>query len=201
MKDKLFNQLKFLENERARLEPLAENHFEELWKVANDQSIWEFTQAKICGKGEFKNYFFAALSEKDQQISMPFAVFDKQSRRWAGSTRYGSIAFEHRRLEIGWSWYARDLHGSGLNAACKFLLLEYAFQELELNRVELKTSLLNIRSQKAMEKLGAVKEGIFRRHIINSDGSLRDTVYYSYIRDEWNEIKKCYFNSCSQFPR
>lgn len=193
MREKLFSASNILENGRAKLVPLQEMHFELLWPLAAGKDIWRYTQAAINNKNDFRNYFDAALRERELQLSYPFAVFDKHTECWAGSTRFGSFSFEHKRLEIGWTWYGSEFHGSGLNAACKNLLLNFAFRQLGVNRVELKTSLLNTRSQRAMEKLGAVKEGIFRHHMVNADGSLRDSVYYSFVREEWQEVEAKYF--------
>ena len=128
--------------------------------------------------------------ERKQFLSYPFAVYDKQYECYAGSTRYGNISFPNKRLEIGWTWYDKNLQGTGLNKACKDLLLSYGFETLGLNRIEQKTSLLNQRSQAAMTKLGATREGVFRKHMVNEDGTIRDSVYFSYISDDWEMIKK-----------
>ncbi len=182
-----------LENERARLEPLQAQHYEHLLPVALNLEIWEFTSATVTDETSFKQYFTDALNEKAQKVSYPFAIFDKQANRYAGCTRYGNISFEHKRLEIGWTWYHPQLQRTGINKNCKHLLLTFAFDVLQFNRVELKTSGTNIKSQGAMLKIGAVKEGVLRRHMINGNGSLRDSVYFSFIREEWEETRKKYF--------
>ncbi len=184
---------KMLENDRVRLEPLEEKHFISLWPVAMHTDIWKFTIATIRTENDFRKYFDEALSEKQKGISYPFAVFDKATQSYAGSTRYGSFSKEHKRMEIGWTWYGPEFQGTGLNKACKYLLLKYGFINLCLNRIELKTSLLNKRSQRAMEKLGAVREGVFRNHIVNMDGTIRNSVYFSFIKDDWEETQKKYF--------
>ena len=133
------------------------------------------------------------MLEKQQKRSYPFTYYNKQTNQYAGSTRFGNIDLANKKLEIGWTWLHPDLHGTGFNKHAKFLLLSFGFEQLKLNRIELKTSLLNLRSQKAMLKIGAVKEGILRRHSINDDGTVRDTVYFSFIKEEWPEIKKGIF--------
>ncbi len=188
-----FNEEFVLENERARLEPLTEKHYPWLLPVAMEKELWEFTSVTIKDEADFKGYFNEALSERKQGLSYPFAIYDKKAGRYAGSTRFGSIVFSHKRLEIGWTWYHPSLQRTGINKACKFLLLSFAFETIGLNRVELKTSLLNLKSQGAMLKIGAIKEGIFRRHMINQDGSLRDSVMFSFIGEEWPEIKQTIF--------
>lgn len=183
-----------LEDEVARLEPLEEKHFELLLPTTMQTAIWEFTIAKIYTREDFRKYFDTALEERKKHKAYPFAIYNKQLNQYLGCTRFGNIEFQHKKLEIGWTWLHPQLHGTGFNKHCKFLLLSFCFEKLMLNRVELKTSLLNIRSQKAMLKIGAVKEGIFRKHIINEDGSTRDSVYFSFINEEWPEVKNRIFN-------
>ena len=182
-----------LENDRARLEPLKPEHFEKLLPIALNLEIWEFTSATVTDEKSFQKYFTQALSEKSEKASYPFAIFDIQANQYAGCTRYANIFFEHKRLEIGWTWYHPPLQRTGLNKNCKYLLLSYAFDVLQLNRVELKTSGTNVKSQGAMLKIGAVKEGTLRRHMISERGMLRDSVYFSFIREEWEETKQNYF--------
>lgn len=182
-----------LENERARLEPLRPEHFADLLPVALNLEIWEFTSALVTDEQSFQKYFAQAMHEKNHQLSYPFAIYDKRENRYAGCTRYANIAFEHKRLEIGWTWYHPGLQRTGINKSCKHLLLSFAFDVLELNRVELKTSGTNVKSQGAMQKIGAVKEGVLRRHMISESGQLRDSVYFSFIREEWEETKRKFF--------
>ena len=193
-----FEKQHVLENDRTRIEPLQPSHYEQLLPVAMNEELWLFTAARVKTEEDFKRYFDQALIELENKSSYPFAIYDKQENRYAGSTRFGNISLENKRMEIGWTWYHPDLQRTGLNRNCKFLLLSYGFEILDLNRIELKTSLLNLRSQTAMEKIGARKEGILRRHIINEDGVVRDTVYYSFIKEEWPEIKGQYFSGYSK---
>ncbi len=183
-----------LENERARLEPLSERHFSHLLPIAMQKEIWEFTSADIKNEEDFKRYFNQALSERKSGNAYPFAIYDKHAKQYAGCTRFGNITFPHKKLEIGWTWYQPSLQRTGINKACKYLLLSFGFEQLELNRIELKTSILNLKSQGAMFKIGAVKEGVLRRHMIAENGTVRDTVYFSFIREEWPEIKQKIFS-------
>ena len=183
-----------LENERVRLEPLEERHISILAKVALDKALWLYTSAKINSFADYEKYMNTALQEKENNQAFPFVVFDKISQSYAGSTRFGSFSWENKRLEIGWTWYGTSYQGTGITKQCKFLLLSYGFENLDLNRIELKTSLLNEKSQRAMLRIGAVKEGILRRHIINDDGTLRDSVYFSFIKEEWPGIQDQYFS-------
>ena len=111
-----------------------------------------------------------------------------------GCTRFGNIVKEHKRAEIGWTWYHPAVQRTGINKACKHLLLQYGFDTIGLNRIELKTAAINYKSRGAILKIGATQEGVFRHHIINDDGSLRDSVFFSIIKTEWREIEK------KQFP-
>jgi len=190
-----FEQEIILEDSLVRLEPLQPEHFDALLPAAMHNDLWAFTLNKIHSKEDFRQYFNGALEEKQAKKSYPFAVYNKQQQEYAGSTRFLNIDLKHKRLEIGSTWITPGLHGSGFNKHCKFLLLHYCFDNLQLNRVELKTSLLNLRSQKAMLNIGAVKEGVFRRHMINDDGSLRDSVYFSFIKDDWPGIKASIFKA------
>ena len=186
----LFSSDIILENERAQLIPLTLNHLPVLWPIAANPSLWEFTSANIQTYSDFEAYVNKALHEKKIGNCYPFAVYDKANNCFAGSTRYGNISLEHKRVEIGWTWYHPSLQRSGLNRACKSLLLQYGFEQLNLNRIELKTSLFNTRSQKAIGDLGATQEGILRQHMINDNGSVRDTVIFSILQNEWSTISK-----------
>ena len=199
--DNFFEQDHTLENKRARLEPLTEKHFDLLLPIAMHTELWEFTSAKVRSEADFKRYFDTALAEKKAGRSYPFAIFDKQQNQYAGSTRYANISFPDKRLEIGWTWYHPALQRSGINKATKILLLNFGFEQLNLNRIELKTSLLNLKSQGAMLKIGAVKEGVLKRHGINEDGIVRDTVYFSFIKEEWPEIKSTIFKEFINLPQ
>lgn len=189
-----FNEPLILEDEVIRIEPLEEKHFEWLLPVALEKELWLYTVAKINTPDDFRRYFNTALEEKQQKKSYPFAYFNKLTGQYAGSTRYGNIDFANKKLEIGWTWIHPSLQGTGFNKHAKHLLLSYGFEKLLLNRIELKTSHLNLKSQKAMRKIGAVEEGIFRKSFINEDGTVRDTIYFSFINDEWPAIKEKIFN-------
>lgn len=188
-----FEQEIILEDELVRIEPLQEKHFELLLPVAMEGSLWLFTVARINSRESFRKYFDAALEEKRNKRSYPFAYYHKQQQQYVGSTRYGNIDFDNKKSEIGWTWIHPSLQGTGFNKHCKFLLLSYGFETLGLNRIELKTSHLNLKSQKAMRKIGAVEEGTFRKNIINDDGTIRNTVYFSFINDDWPAIKNSIF--------
>jgi N-acetyltransferase len=191
--DNFFSQQLILEDEVVRIEPLEERHYELLLPTALQNELWLFTSVTIKSPEDFRRYFDTALQEKQLKKSYPFAFYNKQTRQYVGSTRYGNIDFGNKRLEIGWTWIHPDMQGTGFNKHCKFLLLSYGFEKLELNRIELKTSHLNLKSQKAMLKIGAVREGVFRNHIVNENGSIRHSHFFSFIKEEWPAIKQTIF--------
>lgn len=192
--DNFFDQNIILEDGRARLEPLTEKHFEPLMAIAlSNSDIWKFTLANITDESSFTHYFNTALKERENKASYPFAMFDKEENRYVGCTRYANISFRDKRLEIGWTWIDPLMQGSGINKHNKYLMLQFAFETLDLNRVELKTAGTNLKSQRAMEKIGAIREGVLRKHSINDIGAIRDTVYYSFINDEWPQVKENIF--------
>ena len=170
-----------------RLEPLAEAHREALRRAADAPEIWAYTPSDGSGAG-FTAWFESALAAVAAGREAVWAV--AADGEVVGSTRYMAIEPAHRRLEIGHTWYAPAVWATKVNPACKFALLRHAFEALGFNRVELKTDIRNLRSQAAIAKLGAVKEGVFRAHMVRPDGSLRDTVYFSIVRDEWPAVRE-----------
>jgi N-acetyltransferase len=191
--DNFFDEQLILEDDLVRIEPLEEKHFELLLPTALEKEIWLYTIQKINTPEDFRKYFNTALEERRNKKSYPFAYYNKITNQYVGSTRYGNIDFGFKRLEIGWTWLNPTMHGTGFNKHCKLLLLSYAFEQLQLNRVELKTSHLNLKSQNAMLKIGAVREGVFRNHIVNEDGSIRHSHFFSFIKEEWPAIKNSIF--------
>lgn len=182
-----------LENKRVLLQPLQEEHLEALLPVALDASLWAIQLNKIENRQDLEKYIRTALSEREAQVSIPFVIIDKKENRIAGSTRYMGLSIPHKRTEIGSTWITPSLHGSGLNKAMKFAMLQYAFEVMELNRVEFKTDELNTQSRNAILSLGCTQEGIFRRHMITSTGRVRNTVYFSLLKEEWPDVKQRIF--------
>ena len=183
-----------LENETARLEPLRLEHISALKDVAFDKTNWEYSPGGITDSVRLAQYVARALRDKLSGLAYPFVIYDKRSGEIAGSTRYGNISAHDNRLEIGWTWMATKFRGSGLNKACKFELLRFAFETMKVNRVEFKTDLNNARSRRAIEKIGAGQEGILRQHMKLDNGKWRDTVYYSILNQEWSKIKEEIFS-------
>ena len=172
---------------RVRLEPLTPAHRADLALAADHPAIWTHMPSNASGAG-FDPWFDAALTVAASGREAVWAV--RAGGALVGSTRYLAIEPAHRRLEIGHTWYAPAVWATHVNAASKFALLRYAFEALAMNRVELKTDARNQRSQRAIAKLGATREGVFRAHMIRRDGSLRDSVYFSIVRSEWPAVRE-----------
>ena len=134
------------------------------------------------------------MESKKQGGCYPFVIVDKQTNEVAGSTRFGNINQKSEKCEIGWTWYGTQFQGTGLNKAAKYELLNFGFETVGFRRIQLSADLENIRSQKAIEKLGAQREGVFRNNYIDSNGISKDDVYFSIIKEEWAQLKTTVFS-------
>ena len=178
-----------LEGRLVRLEPMRSDHLDQLCAAGLDPELWRLTVTKIASPDDMRRYIDAALAEQREGTGLPFVTIWRATGQVIGSTRFGNAALAHRRVEIGWTWLARPWQRSRANADAKYLMLRHAFETWNMVRVELKTSTLNQQSRGAMTKLGAVEEGVLRRHMINEDGSPRDSVFFSILADEWPRVK------------
>ncbi|HUX85110.1 MAG TPA: GNAT family protein [Chitinophagaceae bacterium] len=188
-----------LENERVLLEPLQPTDLEALLPLALHPTLWELALTRITSREDLENYFREAFREREAGLSIPFAVTDKKTGMKAGSTRFGNITPAHRRLEIGWTWLGEDYQRTGLNRWMKLAMLDHAFGTLEVNRVELKTDLLNLKSQNAMLGIGATRDGIFRSHMVSNGGRIRDSIFFSIIRQDWPAARAALCDKLSKF--
>jgi RimJ/RimL family protein N-acetyltransferase len=179
-----------LEGRVVRLEPLTLDHVGPLCEIGLDPDLWRWTNARIDDAADLRRYIETALREREEGRSLPFATIERASGRAIGCTRYGNIEPAHRRLEIGWTWIARDWQRTAVNTEAKFLMLRHAFETLGCMRVELKTNALNQRSRAAMRRIGCVEEGTLSKHMISERGVPRDTVYFSILDDEWPAVKE-----------
>ena len=179
-----------LEGEKVKLVPLENSHKEELLKAASDGKLWELWFTSVPSSKNIDNYIDHALRQKQKGIEFPFVVIDKKSGELIGSTRYYNIQPEHRRLEIGYTWYAKKNQRTGINTESKILLLEHAFENLHCIAVQFMTNWHNLHSRAAIERLGAKQDGVLRNHRLNTDGSYRDSVVFSITDQEWSGVKK-----------
>ncbi len=179
-----------LEGRFVRLEPLElDRHWQGLRAVGLEPSLWRFTSARVRDDGELRRYLEKAIEERDAGSALPFATVHCESGRVAGSTRFGNIVREHRRVEIGWTWLGTEFQRTVVNTEAKYLMLRHAFEHWGCMRVEFKTSLTNLKSQNAMRRLGLVEEGTFRKWMFNEDGTIRDSVWFSCVDDDWPAMK------------
>lgn len=172
----------------VKLLPMEEEHREILRQIANDQRIWTYLPFDASGE-KFDRWFEKALNSFNVGQSLPFIVCRKSDERIIGTTRYYDIQSEHHRLMIGYTWYVHDVWGTYVNPECKYLLLQHAFEVLQVNRVEFMTDARNQRSRSAIQKLGANEEGMLRQHMVLENGVVRDTVIFSIIKSEWPDVK------------
>ena len=179
----------FLEGRYVRLEPLSAEHTIGLAEIGLDEDLWKWIPTPVRTVEEMRDYVQTALGEQANGSALPFALIERASGRTIGSTRYGNIDRAHHRLEIGWTWVARQWQRSAINTEAKYLLLRHAFEALQCIRVELKTDSLNDRSRTAILRIGAREEGTFRNHLITASGRIRHTVYFSILDSEWPDVK------------
>jgi RimJ/RimL family protein N-acetyltransferase len=177
-----------LEGTYIRLEPLSMLHHAQLCEVGLDPAIWMWIYPQATTAEEMRVFIESALKAQAAETALPFATVDKSSGKAIGSTRFGNMDLNNRRVEIGWTWIAPKWQRTVVNTEAKLLMLRYAFETLKCMRVELKTDALNERSRAAILRLGAKQEGIFRKHMLAANGRIRDTVYFSITDDEWPAV-------------
>ena len=174
----------------VRLEPLSEGHTQDLFQVGLEKSIWKYMPyAQPQSAEDMLKWIRGMLRRQACGSDLPFAVVLQETGRAIGATRYLDICRQHRSLEIGGTWYGVDYQRTAVNTESKYLLLVHAFETLSCIRVQFKTDARNRRSQRAIERLGAVREGVLRDHIIMADGYRRSSVYYSVLDREWPGVK------------
>ena len=179
-----------LEGHGLRLEPLSTGHLEGLQAAVTDGRLWELWYTTVPEPAGVANYIASALAGQDAGHMLPWAVRELDSGAIIGSTRYHDIVPDIDRVEIGYTFYAGRWQRTHVNTACKLLLFEHAFDRLACQVVGLRTDNFNFTSQRAIERLGAKKDGVIRHHRARRDGSARDTVIYSVLRQEWPDVRR-----------
>ena len=179
-----------LEGHGVRLEPLAHEHRDGLAAAAADGQLWELWFTSVPEPAQTGSYVDLALAGQQAGHMLPWAVRELTSGAIVGSTRYHDIILDADRVEIGWTWYAQSRQRSHINTACKLLLLAHAFDSLQCKVVGLRTDNFNFRSQRAIEALGAKKDGVIRHHWPRRNGTVRDTVMYSIVAAEWPDVRR-----------
>jgi RimJ/RimL family protein N-acetyltransferase len=178
-----------LQGSSVVLVPLQEGHFEELFQVASDTELWELTSVDYSAKEVFYPNFHRALKDRDDGIGYAFAIVERSKHRIIGTTRFLEVHAADKKLEIGVTWIAKEFWGSSINQECKYLLLNYCFEILHVNRVQFRTKADNLRSRRALEKIGATFEGVHRKDKIEPNGNARDTAFYSVTNADWPSVQ------------
>ena len=178
------------DGKKVKLIPLEKSHKDGLLKAASDGKLWEMWFTAVPSEKSIDNYIEHALNQKEKGLEFPYVVLDIKNGEILGSTRFYNIQPEHRRLEIGYTWYAKKNQRTGINTECKYLLLKSAFEDFDCIAVQFLTNWHNLPSRKAIARLGAKQDGVLRNHRLNADGSTRDTVVFSITNQEWSGVKK-----------
>lgn len=174
-----------LENDSVRLEPLTLKNFQNLFEVAGEKDLVQYSPSDIETPAKLKKYVEAALEDLKNKTAIPFIIFDKRVKKYAGCTRYMNINYTNKVLEIGSTWIGKDFQGSGLNSSMKCLMLDHAFDVMGFEKVEFRIDERNIRSRKAVEKLGGIPEGTLRKNVYLKNGFKRNTCCYGILKEEW----------------
>jgi RimJ/RimL family protein N-acetyltransferase len=180
-----------LEDNCVLLRPLESNDCKNLLLFSlHEPELWKYSLVKVAGEENLKNYINAALTAREKGSEYPFIVFDKRTQEFAGSTRFYDIQVSQKTLQLGYTWYGKKFHGTGLNKHCKYLLLQFAFEQIGMERVEFRADNTNERSIAAMKSIGCVVEGVLRSSTIKADGKRRDSIVLSILKEEWvNGVK------------
>lgn len=178
-----------LKGNTVTLLPISEAYFEELADVAAEEKIWTHVPRNMNSRAQVLKAFAEAIKERERGAQYPFVIYHNEHKKLIGSTRLTHLEPLHKKLEIGWTWLHPDYWSTEVNFECKLLLLTYCFEVLDVYRVQLKTDENNIRSRKAIAKIGAKCEGILRNDMIKENGEKRNSVYFSIIQEEWAEVK------------
>ncbi len=180
-----FKEQFILENERVLLTPLVLDNINDLLPFSlNEPDLWMYSLVPGSGKENLSNYIKTAVKDRDQNISYPFLVFDKKLNNVAGTTRFYDYQPTHNTIQLGYTWYGKEFHGTGLNKNCKYLMLQLAFDQWDLERVEFRADNNNKRSINAMKSIGCVQEGILRSNCASVNGR-RDSIILSILKNEW----------------
>lgn len=176
---------RIIHSRRVILRPMKVDDFEKMKSLTTDSKMWYYFTSDLSDETILKQWIETAISDLKAHKALPLTIVDPENDNIIGTTRIGNISEKNRRVEIGWTWIAKEYQGTGINGHVKKLLFEYLFNETDTLRIEFKTDVLNIPAKKAMEKVGLVKEGVLRSHTLMTNNRRRDTLYYSILKEEW----------------
>lgn len=178
-----------LEGRYVRLEPMSRDHLPALIEVGLDERLWRWTNNVVDGPAGIERYIAVALTDQENGLALPFVTIERATNKVVGSTRFGNIDRNNRKVEIGWTWVSPQWQRTAINTEAKLLMLTHAFETWGCIRVELKTDSNNVQSKNAMRRIGAFEEGTLRNHMITETGRYRHSVYFSFVESEWHEKK------------
>lgn len=182
-----------LQTKKVVLRPIEENDFNIFLSLAQDEDAWKYFTLNLADKDHLRKWMDQAYADRLADTRRPFTIIQKSSGKIAGSMSMGNISLHDLRLEIGWSWLGKNFRGTDINRHAKYCMMKYAFDELNFERVEFKTDVLNTRARKGLEKIGGKEEGILRSHMTMWNDRRRDSVYYSVLKNEWPGSKQTIF--------
>ena len=196
---KIIEPALILETRDVLLRPIAESDFDTFLNLAQDEEIWLYFTLNLADETHLRKWMDAAFADKNAGSRRPFTIVDKQTGEIAGSSSMGNISYADLRLEIGWSWLGKNFRGTALNRHAKYAMMRYAFDELNFERVEFKTDLLNERAKQGLRKVGGKEEGVLRSHMTMWNNRRRDSIYFSVIKNEWPTLKETVFNDIEDY--
>ncbi len=182
-----------LETNRVILGAMQKEDLAKFFPITQSTILWQYFTKELNDKEQLLQWVNEAMNDRAAGKRVPFTIIDKKSGLVCGSTSFGNISFYDKRIEIGWSWLGEASLGSGVNRHCKFALLQYAFEVMKFIRVEIKTDNLNERAKQALRRIGASEEGVLRSHMQMPHDRRRDSIYFSILQNEWEEVKKNFF--------
>lgn len=181
-------------NDLISLIPITQEHIQEMKALSSNPDIWTWYTADLTDPDALADWMTKRLEETERGEKMTYSVVLNDTGKVIGSSSFGNISRQEKGIEIGWTWLAADFIGSGINKHMKFLMLQHAFEAMEIERLELRTDETNLRSRRAMEKIGALHDGTLRSHRSTQGGRRRNTVVYSILKSEWPEIRASIFS-------
>ena len=179
-----------LKTDRITLRPLISNDYEVFYKLTEDKSMWIYFTSDLSIKTELKDWINTAIVDTQNKIRLAFTIVDRMTNNPIGSTSFGNISYKDKRAEIGWTWLGKEFQGTGINHQIKYLMIKYIFETLNFERVEFKTDVLNLPARKALIRIGTKEEGVLRSHTLMTHNRRRDTIYYSVLKSEWEDVKQ-----------
>lgn len=186
-----------LQTDKVFLRPIEENDFDSFRELTQDADAWQYFTLNLADKEQLRKWLDAALSDREAKTRIPFTIVEKSGSRIAGSMSLLNISLYDLRLEIGASWLGKEFRGTDINRHSKYAMMRYAFDDLNFERIEFKTDVLNERARKGLQKIGGKEEGIFRSHMTMWNNRRRDSIYFSVIKEEWPLLKQTIFKDIS----